>query len=78
MGHNHRARIRDLSIERIREMYRNAARRLVERTAETRDFFRPGCVAIDTTEANPFTGGRINHEDEIIGTKEQTDEYAYQ
>jgi hypothetical protein len=78
LGHNHRARIRDLSIEQIREMYRNAARRLVDRTAETREFFRTGCVAIDTTEADPFTGDRTNHEDEIIGTKEQTDEYAYQ
>jgi hypothetical protein len=26
----------------------------------------------------PFTGDRAGHEDEIIGTKEKTDEYAYQ
>ena len=37
-----------------------------------------GIVAIDITEADPFTGDRTGHEDEIIGTKEQTDEYAYQ
>jgi IS4 transposase len=78
LGHNHRARIRDLSIDQIREMYRDAARRLVDRTAETREFFRAGAVAIDTTEDDPFTGDRTNYEDEIIGTKEQTDEYAYQ
>jgi hypothetical protein len=30
------------------------------------------------TEADPFTGDRTGHQDEIIGTKEQTDEYAYQ
>jgi IS4 transposase len=78
LGHNHRARIRDLSIEQIREMYRDAAERLVNRAAETCEFFRAGCVAIDTTDADPFTGDRTGHEDEIIGTKEQTDEYAYQ
>ena len=37
-----------------------------------------GIVAIDITEADPFTGDRKGHEDEIIGTKENTDEYAYQ
>lgn len=78
LGLNHRARIRDLSIERIREMYRTAATRLVERTAETREFFQAGSIAIDTTEADPFTGDRTGHEDEIIGTKENSDEYAYQ
>ena len=35
-------------------------------------------VAIDITEADPFTGDRTGHEKEIIGTKEKTDEYAYQ
>lgn len=47
-------------------------------TAETRGFFWAGAVAIDTTEADPFTGDRTGHEEEIIGTKEETDEYAYQ
>jgi len=45
---------------------------------ETEQFFRAGIAAIDITEADPFTGDRTGHEDEIIGTKEKTDEYAYQ
>ena len=45
---------------------------------ETEQFFRAGVVAIDITEADPFTGDRTGHENEIIGTKEKTDEYAYQ
>jgi hypothetical protein len=45
---------------------------------ETEQFLRAGIVAIDITEADPFTGDRSGHENEIIGTKEQTDEYAYQ
>jgi hypothetical protein len=40
--------------------------------------FQAGIVAIDVTEADPFTGDRTGHEDEIIGTKEKNDEYAYQ
>jgi hypothetical protein len=43
------------SIEGIREMYRKAAMRLVERTVETREFFQAGSIAIDTTGADPFT-----------------------
>jgi len=35
-------------------------------------------VATDITEADPFTGDRTGHKDEIIGTKENTDDYAYQ
>jgi IS4 transposase len=46
--------------------------------AETEEFLGEGVVASKITEDNPFTGGRNCHEDEIIGTKEQTDEYAYQ
>jgi hypothetical protein len=46
--------------------------------SETEQFFRAGIVAIDITEADPFTGDRTGYEDEIIGTKEKTDEYAYQ
>ncbi|RRJ34014.1 transposase [Halocatena pleomorpha] len=78
LGHAHRDHIRDLSIEQIREMYRQAIRQLIDEVAETEEFFRAGIVAIDITEADPFTGDRTGHEDEIIGTKEQTDEYAYQ
>ena len=78
LGHANRDHIRDLSIEQIRAMYRQAIRRLIDEVAETETFFRAGIVAIDITEAAPFTGDRTGHEDEIIGTKEQTDEYAYQ
>ena len=78
LGHNHRAHLRKLSISKIREMYRNAIRRIVDRLGETDTFYRAGFVAIDTTEEDPFTGDRTGHEAEIIGTKENTDEYAYQ
>jgi hypothetical protein len=59
-------------------MYPQAIDRLLDDVAETEQFFRAGIVAIDITEADPFTGDRTGHEDEIIGTKEETDEYAYQ
>jgi hypothetical protein len=52
--------------------------RLLDRVVDTEEFFRVGIVAIDITESDPFTGDRTSHEDEIIGTKEKTDEYAYQ
>jgi IS4 transposase len=77
LGHAHREQIRDLSIEQIRAMYRQAITRLLNAVAETEQFFRAGIVAIDITEADPFTGNRTGHENEIIGTKEKTDEYAY-
>jgi IS4 transposase len=78
LGHAHRDHLRDLSIPEIREMYRQAIRQLIDEVAETEEFFRAGIVAIDITEADPFTGDRTGHEDEIIGTKENSDEYAYQ
>jgi len=78
LGHSHREQVRDLSIAEIREMYRQAVNRLLNEVSETEGFFRAGVVAIDITEADPFTGDRTGHEDEIIGTKEKTDEYAYQ
>lgn len=78
LGHGHRDQIRELSIEQIREMYRQAIRQLINKLAGTEEFFRAGIVAIDITEDDPFTGDRTGHEDEIIGTKEKTDEYAYQ
>ncbi|RJT07433.1 transposase [Halococcus sp. IIIV-5B] len=78
LGHNHRAHLRELSIGEIREMYREAVKRVVDRLDETDVFHRAGLVAIDITEEDPFTGDREDYEDEIIGTKENTDEYAYQ
>ena len=78
LGHAHREHLRELSIGEIREMYRQAVKRLLDEVAETEEFFRAGIVAIDITEADPFTGDRSGHEDEILGTKENTDEYAYQ
>jgi len=78
LGHAHREHIRDLSVDQVREMYRQAITRLLNEVAETEQFFRAGIVAIDITEADPFTGDRTGYEDEIIGTKEKTDEYAYQ
>jgi hypothetical protein len=78
LGHAHREHIRDLSVDQVREMYRQAITRLLSEVAETEQFSRAGIVAIDITEADPFTGNRTGHEDEIIGTKEKTDEYAYQ
>jgi len=78
LGHAHREHLRDLSIRQIREMYRQAVSRLLDRVAETEEFFRAGIAAIDITESDPFTGDRTGHEDEIIGTKAKTDEYAYQ
>jgi len=78
LGHVHRDHLRSLSVDQIREMYRQAVDRLLDRVAATEEFYRAGIVAIDITEADPFTGDRTGHEDEIIGTKEPTDEYAYQ
>jgi len=78
LGHAHRDQIRDLSIAEIREMYRQAVTRLLDEVGRTEEFFRAGIVAIDITEADPFTGDRTGNEDEILGTKEKTDEYAYQ
>ena len=78
LGHAHREHLRDLSIAQIRQMYRQAVTQLLEEVAETEEFFRAGIIAIDITEADPFTGDRTGHEDEIIGMKEKTDEYAYQ
>ncbi len=78
LGHAHREHLRNLSIPEIREMYRRAVDRLLDEAAETKEFFRAGIVAIDITEADPFTGDRTGHKNEIIGTKEKTNEYAYQ
>lgn len=76
LGHNHRARIRHLSIERIRVMYREAATRLVERTAKTHEFFQAGSIAIDTTEPEPFTGDRTVHEHVLGAIAERGLTYA--
>jgi len=78
LGHAHREHLRNLDVEAIREMYHQAIGRLIDRAVETEEFYRAGIVAIDTTEEKPFTGDRTGYEDEIIGTKEDSDEYAYQ
>lgn len=78
LGHAHRDHLRELSIKEIREMYRQAVGTLLDEAAATSAFHRAGIVAIDITEDDPFTGDRTDHEDEIIGTKEESDEYAYQ
>lgn len=49
-------------------MYRQAIRHLVDEVAETEQFFRAGIVAIDITAADPFTGDRAGHEDEVSST----------
>lgn len=59
-------------------MYRQAVRRLLGQVSETEEFYRAGIVAIDVPESDPFTGDRAGDEDEIIGTKENTDESPYQ
>ena len=78
LGHAHRDHVRNLSVKRIREMYRQAVSRLPDRVAETEQSFRAGIVAIDTIESDPFTGDRSGYEDEIIGAREKADEYAGQ
>lgn len=62
LGHAHREQIRELSIAKIREMYRQAVDRLLNEVVETEQFFRAGIVAIDITEADPFTGERTGLE----------------
>jgi hypothetical protein len=55
--------------------------RLTGRAPEqTRGYLLNWCrsVAIDISEADPFTGVRTGHTDEIISTKDKTDEYADQ
>lgn len=76
LGHVHRYHIRQFSIEEIRSMYHDAMQRLLAETTSRSRFLGAAPVAIDTTEAEPFTGDREGHEDEILGTKDG--EYAYQ
>ncbi|WP_309242245.1 transposase [Halocatena marina] len=79
LGHIHRHHIRQqLSIETIRDMYHEAMQRLLAEATSRSEYFGEAAVAIDTTAADSFTGDRDGHEDEIIGTKEDDDEYAYQ
>jgi hypothetical protein len=78
LGHARREQIRDLSIDYVRAMYRQAITRLLNEVAEIEQFFRAGIVATGSTEADPFTGDRTGHEDEIMCTKEKTDEYTDQ
>jgi len=78
LGHAHRDHIRGLSIPAVRRCTERPSIGCWKRLQGLRSSFEAGIVAIDITEADPFTGDRTGHEDEIIGTKEQTDEYAYQ
>jgi IS4 transposase len=79
LGHIHRSHIRQqFSIDDIRDMYHEAMHRLLAETTSRSAYFGEAAVAIDTTEAEPFTGDREGHKDEIIGTKKDDDEYAYQ
>jgi len=59
-------------------MYHEAIGRVIDEAAHTSVFHRYATIAIDTTEADPFTGNRDEHENEILGTKEDSDEYAHQ
>jgi IS4 transposase len=77
LGHIHRQYLRKLSIVEIREMYGRAVRRLLDEAEQTAAFHRAVTVAIDITTDTPFTGDREGYETEIIGTKENNNEYAY-
>jgi hypothetical protein len=59
-------------------MYAQALGRMVGETRRTAAFHRHVTVAIDITADDPFTGDREGHEDEIIGTQDSDEEYAYQ
>ena len=77
LGHIHRQYLRKFSIAEIREMYGRAVRQLLNEAEQTSAFHRAVTVAIDITTDTPFTGDREGFEDEIIGTKEKNDDYAY-
>lgn len=79
LGHVHRYHIREqLSIDDLRDMYHEAMQRLLAETTSRSEYLGDAAVAIDTTADDPFTGDREGHKDEIIGTKNDDDEYAYQ
>ena len=78
LGHIHRHFLRQLPISETRTMYREAIGRIIDEVQQKTDLTRPVTVAIDTTENSPFTGDRTGHEDEIIGTKQPGEDYAYQ
>jgi IS4 transposase len=78
LGHVHRLYLKRFSIEETRAMYHEAVGRIVDEAARTSEFLGYATVAIDTTADKPFTGRRDGHEHEIIGTKENNGEYAYQ
>lgn len=78
LGHVHRHSLRQLPISDIRSMYQQAVGRIICEAQREADLTRPVMVAIDITEDTPFTGDRTDHEDEIIGTKESNEDYAYQ
>jgi hypothetical protein len=49
------------------------SRKTLLEVAQTEEFFRAELVAIDITEADPFTGDRT-----ATRTNEKTNEYGYQ
>jgi hypothetical protein len=79
LGHVHRYLIREqLLIDDIRDMYHETMQCLLAETTSRSAYFGEAAVAIDTTVDDSFTGDREDHEEEIIGTKEDDNEYAYQ
>lgn len=78
LGHVHRYHIRQpFSIDGIRDMYHEAMQRLLANTTSRSAYFGEAAVAVDTTAAEPFTGDREGHEDEIIGTKLNSSRYIF-
>ncbi len=57
-------------------MHHEMMQRLLAETTSRSHFLGAVSVAIDTTEGSPFTGDRTGHEDGIIGTKEDNNEYS--
>lgn len=51
---------------------------MIDEAQRKTNLTRPVTVAINTTEDRPFTGGRAGYEDEILGTKQPGEDYAYQ
>ncbi len=78
LGHTQRHFLGQLPISDTRTMYRQAIGRIIDEAQRRAELTRPVTVAIDTTEDRPFTGDRTGHEDEIIGTKQPGEDYAYQ
>ena len=63
LGHVHRDHLCDLSIDEIREMYQQAWRRVIDRTAETDEFHRR--IEADATGLDPGAVDEYDHRWEI-------------